>query len=56
MGDLWTDYKDLMRRTPEHLITGVSYMVPTVVAGGLIFSFAIILWTLKRNSWEAAPA
>ncbi len=43
MGDLWTDYKDLMRRTPEHLITGVSYMVPTVVAGGLIFSFAIIL-------------
>jgi len=43
MGDIWSDYKDLIKRTPEHLITGVSYMVPTVVAGGLLFSFAIIL-------------
>jgi fructose-specific PTS system IIC-like component len=42
MGSMWNDYKDLMRRIPEHLITGVSYMVPTVVAGGLLFSFAII--------------
>ena len=40
---MWNDYKDLMRRIPEHLITGVSYMVPTVVGGGLLFSFAIIL-------------
>jgi fructose-specific PTS system IIC-like component len=42
MGSIWNDYKDLMRRIPEHLITGVSYMVPTVVGGGLLFSFAII--------------
>lgn len=41
-GSIWSDYKDLMRRIPEHLITGVSYMVPTVVGGGLLFSFAII--------------
>ncbi len=40
---MWNDYKDLMRRIPEHLITGVSYMVPTVVGGGIIFSLAVIL-------------
>jgi len=42
MGDIWSDYKDLLGRFREHLITGVSYMVPTVVAGGMLFSFAII--------------
>ncbi|NLZ53390.1 MAG: PTS fructose transporter subunit EIIC [Thermoanaerobacteraceae bacterium] len=34
---------DLLKRTRQHLLTGVSYMIPFVVAGGILISVAVAL-------------
>ncbi len=39
LNELWSILKD----TRKHLMTGVSYMLPVVVAGGILFSLAVVL-------------
>ena len=40
MGDL----KDLFKNTRQHLMTGVSYMIPFVVAGGVLLALSVLLY------------
>ena len=39
MQDVWKSLKEF----PKHLMTGVSYMIPVIVAGGIIFSLGVII-------------
>lgn len=38
------EYKDLLKRTREHLMTGVSYMVPMVIAGAVPIALALVIF------------
>ena len=38
------EYKDLLKRTREHLMTGVSYMVPMVIAGAVPMALALVVF------------
>lgn len=38
------DFKDLMKNTKQHLMTGVSYMIPFVVAGGVLLALSVLLY------------
>ncbi|KRL47134.1 PTS sugar transporter subunit IIA [Lacticaseibacillus manihotivorans] len=35
--------KDLLKETRTHLMTGVSYMIPFVVAGGILLALSVLL-------------
>ncbi|WP_243681971.1 hypothetical protein [Lacticaseibacillus manihotivorans] len=35
--------KDLLKDTRTHLMTGVSYMIPFVVAGGILLALSVLL-------------
>lgn len=37
------DFKELMKGTRKHLMTGVSYMIPIVVAGGILLAISVLL-------------
>lgn len=37
------DLLDLLKRTRQHLMTGVSYMIPFVVAGGILIAVSVAL-------------
>lgn len=38
-----SDLKDLLKNTKQHLMTGVSYMIPFVVAGGILLALSVLL-------------
>ena len=38
------DLLDLLKRTRQHLMTGVSYMIPFVVAGGILIAVSVALY------------
>src|SRR5690625_1505608 len=38
-----TDFYDLIKRTREHLMSGVSYMIPFVVSGGILLALSVLL-------------
>lgn len=38
------DLKDLFKNTRQHLMTGVSYMIPFVVAGGVLLALSVLLY------------
>ncbi|MEH7304574.1 PTS fructose transporter subunit EIIC [Neobacillus drentensis] len=38
-----SEFVDLMKRTREHLMSGVSYMIPFVVAGGILLALSVLL-------------
>lgn len=38
------DLKNLMKDTRKHLMTGVSYMIPFVVAGGVLLALSVLLY------------
>jgi len=38
-----SEFIGLMKRTREHLMTGVSYMIPFVVAGGILLALSVLL-------------
>ena len=37
------EYKQLLRRTREHLMTGVSYMVPVILSGAIPVALALVI-------------
>lgn len=37
------DFKQLIKDTRKHLMTGVSYMIPIVVAGGILLAVSVLL-------------
>ena len=37
------DLKNILRETRQHLMTGVSYMIPFVIAGGILLSLSVAL-------------
>lgn len=39
-----SDLKDLFKNTRQHLMTGVSYMIPFVVAGGVLLALSVLLY------------
>jgi fructose-specific PTS system IIC-like component len=39
------EYLDLLRKTREHLMTGVSYMVPVILSGAIPIAIALIIDT-----------
>ena len=48
--------KEELRNLPGHLMTGVSYMIPIIVAGGLMASIAVVgggpdVWTDTTTIW-----
>jgi fructose-specific phosphotransferase system IIC component len=38
-----SEYKDLLKKTRAHLMTGVSYMIPVILAGALHIAISLIL-------------
>lgn len=40
---MFNDFKQLMKDTKKHLMTGVSYMIPFVVAGGVLLALSVLL-------------
>ncbi|TDT62444.1 PTS fructose transporter subunit EIIC [Fonticella tunisiensis] len=38
------DLKELFKNTRQHLMTGVSYMIPFVVAGGVLLALSVLLY------------
>ena len=38
-----SEYGNLLKKTREHLMTGVSYMVPVILAGALLIAISLIL-------------
>ncbi|AZV57548.1 PTS fructose transporter subunit EIIC [Clostridium sp. AWRP] len=38
------DLKDLLKNTRQHLMTGVSYMIPFVVSGGVLLALSVLLY------------
>lgn len=38
------DLKGLLKNTRQHLMTGVSYMIPFVVAGGVLLALSVLLY------------
>lgn len=38
------DLKNLLKNTRQHLMTGVSYMLPFVVAGGVLLALSVVLY------------
>lgn len=37
------DLKEILKNTRQHLMTGVSYMIPFVVAGGILLALSVLL-------------
>jgi fructose-specific PTS system IIC-like component len=44
-----------LKEFPKHLMTGVSYMIPVVVAGGMLFAFGVILSGHAATPTEGFP-
>jgi len=40
---MWKEYKELLKNSRQHLMTGVSYMIPVVVSGGLCLAVSYII-------------
>ncbi len=38
-----SEYRDLLKKTRQHLMTGVSYMIPVVLAGAILLAIGLIL-------------
>jgi len=38
------EFKGLLKNTRQHLMTGVSYMIPFVVAGGVLLALSVLLY------------
>lgn len=38
------DLKEILKGTRQHLMTGVSYMIPFVVAGGILLALSVVLY------------
>lgn len=38
------DLKEIFKNTRQHLMTGVSYMIPFVVAGGILLALSVVLY------------
>src|SRR5690625_7761167 len=36
------DFYNMLKRTREHLMTGVSYLIPFVVAGGILLALSVL--------------
>jgi fructose-like PTS system EIIC or EIIBC or EIIABC component len=42
-GKFMKDLKEILKNTRQHLMTGVSYMIPFVVAGGILLALSVVL-------------
>ena len=40
---MMNEFTGLMKRTREHLMSGVSYMIPFIVAGGILLALSVLL-------------
>ncbi len=39
-----SELKDIFKNSRQHLMTGVSYMIPFVVAGGILLALSVVLY------------
>ena len=39
-----SDLKEILKNTRQHLMTGVSYMIPFVVAGGILLALSVVFY------------
>ncbi|MTI54889.1 PTS fructose transporter subunit EIIC [Geosporobacter ferrireducens] len=49
------DLKNILKNTRQHLMTGVSYMIPFVVAGGILLALSVVLYgqgAVPDSGWK----